>query len=321
MSSPTQRVTRWITLLAVLLCLVSLCLGHQLLPSACLRLVGGFADTPTPTPWQSPLASGAVERLATETPSASPMLPPPTTQPTEPGEAATVLTVLYDNNPADLRLTAAWGFACLIESQGGTILFDTGGDGAILMQNMATLGIDPAAIDAVVLSHNHADHVGGLQALLGSNDHLVVYIPGSFPEEFGRRVRERARVVEVGGPMEIIEGVHTTGEMGTTIVEQSLIVETARGLVVVTGCAHPGIVEIVRRAAAQGEIDLVIGGFHLRDRSRGDVQVVIEDLLALGMRRIAPCHCTGAEATVEFEAAFGSGFVPCGVGTVITIEP
>jgi len=232
-----------------------------------------------------------------------------------------VLTVLYDNNPGDPRLTAAWGFACVIESQGGTILFDTGGDGAILMQNIATLGIDPAAIDAVVLSHKHADHVGGVQALLGSNDHLVVYIPGSFPDEFGRQVGEQARVVEVGGPMEIIEGVHTTGEMGTTIVEQSLIVETARGLVVVTGCAHPGIVDVVSRAAAQGEIDLVIGGFHLRDRSQGDVQAVVEELLDLGVRRVAPCHCTGAEATAEFEAAFGSGFVPCGVGTVITIEP
>jgi 7,8-dihydropterin-6-yl-methyl-4-(beta-D-ribofuranosyl)aminobenzene 5'-phosphate synthase len=231
------------------------------------------------------------------------------------------VTIIYDNNAFDPRLTPAWGFACLIESQGGTTLFDTGGDGAILMQNMATLGIDPAAIDAVVLSHNHPDHVGGLQALLGSNDHLVVYIPDSFPEELARQVGERARVVEVDGPMEIIEGVHTTGEMGTSVVEQSLIVETARGLVVVTGCAHPGIVEIVRRAAAQGEIDLVIGGFHLRDRNRGDVQVVIEDLLALGVRRVAPCHCTGAEATVEFEAAFGSGLVPCGVGSVITIEP
>jgi len=232
-----------------------------------------------------------------------------------------MLRVLYDNNPADPRLTAAWGFACLIETAAGTILFDTGGDGPILLQNMAALGVDPAAIDAVVLSHNHADHVGGLKALLGSNDHLVVYIPGSFPEEFGRQVGERARVAEVGGPMEIIEGVHTTGEMGTTIVEQSLIVETARGLVVVTGCAHPGIVDVVRRAAAQGEIDLVIGGFHLKDRSQGDVQAVIEELLALGVRRVAPCHCTGADATAEFEAAFGSGFVPCGVGSVITIEP
>jgi 7,8-dihydropterin-6-yl-methyl-4-(beta-D-ribofuranosyl)aminobenzene 5'-phosphate synthase len=47
---------------------------------------------------------------------------------------------------------------------------------------------------------------------------------------------------------------------------------------------------------------------------------VIEDLLALGVRRVAPCHCTGTEATAAFEAAFGWAFVPCGVGTVITIE-
>lgn len=321
MSSPSKRVTRWITLLAVLLCLASLCLAHQLLPSACLRLVGGFADTPTPTAWHSPSASGELERPATETPSASPTLSPPTTQPTEAAEAATVLTVLYDNNPADPRLTSAWGFACLIEAAAGAVLFDTGGDGAILLQNMATLGIDPAAIDAVVLSHNHNDHTGGLAALLASNDHLVVYVPASFATEISRLVGGRAEIVEVAGPTEILEGVNTTGEMGAAIVEQSLIVETARGLVVVTGCAHPGIVEIVRRAVALGEIDLVIGGFHLSDRSRSDVQVVIEDLLALGVRRVAPCHCTGADATAEFEAGFGSGFVPCGVGTRITIEP
>jgi 7,8-dihydropterin-6-yl-methyl-4-(beta-D-ribofuranosyl)aminobenzene 5'-phosphate synthase len=242
------------------------------------------------------------------------------TEVTVPPLAPVRLTIVYDNNTADGRLTSAWGFACLVEVGSRAVLFDTGGDGAILMQNMAILDIDPAAIEAVVLSHSHADHVGGLGALLGSNDHLVVYIPHSFPDEFIQQVGERARVVPVSGPMEIVEGVRTTGEMGTAIVEQSLIVETARGLVVVTGCAHPGIVEIVRWAAAQDEIELAIGGFHRRDRSRGEVQAVIEALLALRVRRVAPCHCTGTEATAAFEAAFGSAFVPCGVGTVITIE-
>jgi 7,8-dihydropterin-6-yl-methyl-4-(beta-D-ribofuranosyl)aminobenzene 5'-phosphate synthase len=181
--------------------------------------------------------------------------------------------------------------------------------------------LDPASIEVVVLSHIHADHVRGLEALLGLNDHLVVYIPDSFPDEFSRRVGERARIVEVGGGMEIIEGVHATGEMGTTIVEQALIVEMARGPVVVTGCAHPGIVEVVRRATTQGEVDLVVGGFHLSHRSQGEVQAVIDGLVALGVRRVAPCHCAGAEATAVFEAAFGSAFVHCGVGSVITIEP
>ena len=308
----------WMMMLAVLACLGAICLSHQLAGFLQPALVGPAVPQTSPT---LPSPTMAEEVSAVLPPTTVPVPTATVAEATVPPSLPVRLTVVYDNNPADPRLTAAWGFACLIESRGGRILFDTGGDGAILMQNMATLGINPAAIDAVVLSHNHADHVGGVQALLGSNDHLVVYIPGSFPDEFGRQVGEQARVAEVGGPMEIIEGVHTTGEMGTTVVEQSLIVETARGLVVVTGCAHPGIVDVVSRAAAQGEIDLVIGGFHLRDRSQGDVQAVVEELLDLGVRRVAPCHCTGAEATAEFEAAFGSGFVPCGVGTVITIEP
>jgi len=231
------------------------------------------------------------------------------------------LTIVYDNNAFDVRLRTAWGFACLVEVGGMTVLFDTGGDGAILMQNMAVLGIDPDVIDVVVLSHIHADHVGGLEALLSSNDHLVIYVPESFSSEIARRAGERAQVVPVGGPQEIVEGVHTTGEMGTAIVEQSLILETGRGLVVVTGCAHPGIAEIVRRATEMGEVDLVVGGFHLSGRSWSDIQGIVEELMALGVRRVAPCHCTGAEATAAFEAAYGTEFIPCGVGTVITIGP
>lgn len=318
---PTHGIARRTTLLAVVLSLACLCSAHHLLPSLCFPAVGLLAEPGTATVSPLPGRSPGPEPGATDIPSASPTLPIPTTLRSGPTETATVLRVLYDNNPGDPRLTAAWGFSCLVESEGGTVLFDTGGDGRILLHNTTALGIDPAAIDAVVLSHIHDDHVGGLEALLGSNDHLVVYIPASFPEEFGRQVGERARVVQVSGPMQVVPGIQTTGEMGTATVEQSLIVETARGLVIVTGCAHPGIAEIVRRAAALGEVDLVIGGFHLGGMGREDVQMIIEGFQALGVRRVAPCHCTGAEATNQFQAAFGSGFVPCGVGTTITIEP
>lgn len=308
-------------LLVVALGLSATCVAHQL-PALLHGTWPLYRPTGSPGPAQptGPTA-GLPEVSITATPTWTLSATPMTTRFPARGVGPVTVTIIYDNNAFDARLQAAWGFACLVEVGGRTVLFDTGGDGATLMANLAALGIDPGHVEAVVLSHMHGDHTGGLDALLASNDHLVVYVPASFAMEISRLVGGRAGVVEVSGPMEIIEGVHTTGEMGTSVVEQSLIVETARGLVVVTGCAHPGIVEIVRRAAAQGEIDLVIGGFHLRDRSRGDVQVVIEDLLALGVRRVAPCHCTGAEATVEFEAAFGSGLVPCGVGSVITIEP
>jgi 7,8-dihydropterin-6-yl-methyl-4-(beta-D-ribofuranosyl)aminobenzene 5'-phosphate synthase len=93
----------------------------------------------------------------------------------------TTLTVVYDNRSADPRLGTAWGFACLIETSATTILFDTGGDGQLLMDNLTALGIDPQAIDAVVLSHIHSDHTGGLDRLLAANDRLTVYLPRSFP--------------------------------------------------------------------------------------------------------------------------------------------
>lgn len=92
------------------------------------------------------------------------------------------LTVLYDNNPADTRLTTARGFACLIQTADVIILFDTGGNSSILMNNMAALSIDPASIDAVVLSHSHNDHIGGFEALVSLNDHLTVYAPQSFAD-------------------------------------------------------------------------------------------------------------------------------------------
>lgn len=235
-------------------------------------------------------------------------------------EGQVVLTVVYDNHSSDSRLTSAWGFACLVETSSGGVLFDTGGDGRILLANLEALGIDARRIDAVVLSHIHTDHVGGLEALLSVNDDLAVYLPRSFPRAFIAGISDRARVVEVEGPVEVVPGMRTTGEMGTSIVEQALIVKTARGLVVLTGCAHPGVTEYVRHAHEQGKVHLVMGGFHLEGASSEAVKLVIERFEALRVERVAPCHCTGVEAIAAFAEAFGSNFIDAGVGTRILIE-
>ena len=232
-----------------------------------------------------------------------------------------VLTVVYDNRTQDPLLRAAWGFACLIETPAAMILFDTGGDGAILMHNMATLGIDPGLIDIVVLSHHHSDHTGGLPAVLESNDHLVVYVPASFASGITASVQQRAQVVAVTEPLEIVPGVWTLGEMGSSVREQSLALEESRGLAVVTGCAHPGIVAIVERARDYGPVDLVLGGFHLGDRTAAQIEAVVEALQGLGVQRVGPGHCTGELAIEMFHAAFGAEFVSVHVGTRVTLEP
>jgi 7,8-dihydropterin-6-yl-methyl-4-(beta-D-ribofuranosyl)aminobenzene 5'-phosphate synthase len=236
------------------------------------------------------------------------------------------LTIVYDNNPFDsaqgrpfdARFKTAWGFACLIQTSEMTVLFDTGGDGPTLMGNLSALGFDPREIDAVVLSHIHSDHTGGLDVLLTANDRLTVYLPRSFPAEFKARVRNR--VVEGSKPMAIADRIRTTGELGTAIVEQALMVETERGLIVITGCAHPGVVEIVRQAKAYGDVYLVMGGFHLAGKSVDEVETVIAELKRLGVQKIAPCHCTGEPAIRLFEAAFGPNFIRAGAGLQLIVQ-
>lgn len=158
------------------------------------------------------------------------------------------IIVTYDNNAYKEGLETAWGFSCLIRGTEKTILFDTGGNGSILLANMKQLGIDPEEIGLVVLSHIHGDHVGGLRSFLEKNNEVVVYLPKSFPKSFKDNVQEYgAKVVDVQEPLKICEGVYSTGELGRWIKEQSSIIHTDKGSIVITGCAHPGIVKIVNK--------------------------------------------------------------------------
>ena len=240
------------------------------------------------------------------------------------------ITIVYDNRTLDPNLASAWGFSCLVDDD---LLFDTGGDSHTLLSNMAKMGIDPAGITTVVLSHAHGDHTGGLGGLLGTGVRPTVYVPRSFPARFKADVRSLTTLVEVHGPVEIRPGIHTTGEVGRGLVEQALAVETGDGLVVVTGCAHPGVVKMVRRAKESiggrtpprvggdggGEVYLVLGGFHLGGMSKGRVERIIADFRQLGVQKVAPGHCTGDRAIGVFAEKYGEDFTRVGVGCVIPI--
>lgn len=234
-----------------------------------------------------------------------------------------IITVVYDNNAYDPRLQTAWGFGCVVERWETTILFDTGGNGAILLSNMATLGIDPVEIDIVVLSHIHGDHTGGLGDLLATGVRPTVYVPASFPASFKKQVRAITTLHEVDGSQEILPGIHTTGQMGTNPVEQALVVETSQGLVVITGCAHPGLAEMVRRAGQIGEneVYLVLGGFHLGGASRSRIAGIITAFREMGVQKVAPCHCTGDQAINMFAAEYDDDFIQNGAGKIVEITP
>jgi 7,8-dihydropterin-6-yl-methyl-4-(beta-D-ribofuranosyl)aminobenzene 5'-phosphate synthase len=175
----------------------------------------------------------------------------------------------------------------------------------------------------VVISHVHGDHVGGLAGFLEENPAVTVYLPQSFPASIKDTTREAgADLVEVGGPLEICQHLYSTGELGDSIKEQSLVVETSQGLVVITGCAHPGVVNIARRAKqlTGGGVHLVLGGFHLGGATESRIAGIIRDFQQLGVRRVAPCHCSGDVARRLFGEVYGIDFIPAGVGSRLEVR-
>ena len=235
-------------------------------------------------------------------------------------DTAHQILIIYDNNTLKGDLTPAWGFSCLIILPPYQILFDTGGDPSILLKNMHEMDIDPEKIDTVVLSHGHGDHVGGLEEFLRYQHRVTVYLPRSFPKRFKEGVGLMgADVEEVGGSVMIHPSVYTSGELGGGLKEQSLVLKTCQGLVIITGCAHPGIVEIVEhvRGLFEENVYLLIGGFHLMGKSPKELREIAKKLDELKVERIAPCHCSGDTARGFFRQYYGDNYITCAAGLVI----
>jgi len=234
------------------------------------------------------------------------------------------ITILYDNYVFAKGTNADWGFSCLIENTEKTILFDTGSDPDILMRNVRALNKDLSQIDVVVISHNHGDHTGGLNEVLQHTEHIDIYLPYSTPHKY----MEQIEGVEVTWHRkkdfsQICKNAYLTGELGDNIPEQSLILDTENGLVVITGCSHPGIVHIVRTVGNLfgKDIYLVLGGFHLMQHSTGKIREINKELKDFGVQKCGPTHCTGDEAIQLFKTSFGDDFIQLGTGQTIGIAP
>ncbi len=193
----------------------------------------------------------------------------------------------------------------------------------ILLDNMEKLGIDLDEIQIIVLSHIHRDHMGGIFGVLERNSDVDVYVPASFPEDFKLKVRGfGCRLVEVKESLKICNGIMTTGELGARIKEQSLIINSARGLIVITGCAYPGIVKIVEKAMELNDrnVYLVIGGFHLGGLPRDRIETIVKQFKTLGVEKVALCHCSGDLARNVFKDSFGNDCIEAGIGRNIKIK-
>lgn len=266
------------------------------------------------------------------------------------------ITVLYDAFGDDASLTKDWGFAALVEAGGKRILFDTGNDAEVFAHNVKAKGVDLSRLDAVVMSHRHADHMAGLGVVLAANPDVTIYAPqegfgiygSSLPASFYRKdetlpARQRyfdgkppetlqfgsawpgATFKPLSASTEIAPGVHVIAQVsdkpGTLeLRELSLAIETEQGLVLVVGCSHPGIAAIVAEAAKIGpKIHLVVGGFHFVNADDAAVAGLVAALQQHDVRYIAPGHCTGEATFAALQKAFGERYVYAGLGAELDI--
>jgi len=233
------------------------------------------------------------------------------------------MIIVYDNNPFDEKLEMDWGFSCFIKGLEKSILFDTGTNGRILLSNMEKLGIRPEEIDLVFLSHAHGDHTGGLDALLTQNSKIEVWLPEFFSPSFKDAIKKKgASIVEVESFQKICEGAYTTGVISGWIKEQSLILDTEKGIIVITGCAHPRITKIIAKAKEllKKDIYMVFGGFHLAGFDKREIKEIIDHFRASGVKKVGPCHCSGDEARKLFAEEYKDDFIEIGAGKEIKVQ-
>ena len=233
------------------------------------------------------------------------------------------MTILYDNYTSKKGLISSNGFSCLIKGTEKTVLFDTGGDGNILLHNMRKLKVIPESVDVVVISHEHGDHTGGLLSFLSFNDDVSIYLPSILPDGLSQQISSYdAKIHFVSKPFKICKGLYSTGVMGNRINEQALILNSKRGLIIITGCAHPGIINIIEKAMRifKKRVLFVFGGFHLKGKSDDAIKNVINKFLSLGVKKVGGSHCTGSRAMQLFKAKYGKNYIQMGVGKIIPLN-
>ncbi len=236
------------------------------------------------------------------------------------------ITVVFDNYLWSEKYGTGWGFAAVVETDDRTLLFDTGEDGATLLRNMQRASISPRAIDSLAISHDHHDHTGGLKTITRERggSRIKLYAPSDFPATYDDELGEATEVVRIGDWTEVSPGMHSTGTMRgeSGPSEHALAIRTTAGTIVLTGCAHPGIVETLLRVEAEtGEVPvLAAGGFHLFKSDAEEIERVTRNLCRLGISRLMPSHCTGDEGIAAIKSACGESFVPGGAGRRILLR-
>ena len=272
------------------------------------------------------------------------------------------IRILCDNSAGPFANTLGeHGFAAVIEREGESILFDTGG-GHTLLHNAQRMNLDLRGVAQVILSHGHYDHAGGLWPLLQScGPKRVLAHPGLFAQRYS--VREGI-YRSVGMPYteefltgigasfsysedfrEVAPGMFLTGQVPRLTQfeegdaglfcdlsgcqtdhvpdDQSLVMVTAKGLLLLLGCCHAGVVntvELARQKTGVSELYGVIGGCHLAFSSQAQIDGTVKALRRYGVKKICAGHCTGFDASARLSREFPGVFRPAHVGYTLEFE-
>lgn len=236
------------------------------------------------------------------------------------------VTTIVDNNVLKKGLTSSWGLSLHVEISANdkkhSVLMDTSGSFQTFYANASKLGLSLSTIEAVLISHWHRDHCGALSQVLSLlKPQIPVYVPSE--DSFGIVEIRRAGGISVvcHKPDEFLEGVMSIGEVHDGLSEHSLLINVKeKGLVVLTGCSHPGLVNVLKHAQRVSEIETVyavIGGFHISGLSEG-IRIG-EFLRGLDVRLVSPCHCTSNDARQGIAEVMGDACVENGSGKIISI--
>jgi 7,8-dihydropterin-6-yl-methyl-4-(beta-D-ribofuranosyl)aminobenzene 5'-phosphate synthase len=257
-------------------------------------------------------------------------------------------------------LWAEHGSAFLIESADAKVLFDTGQSGAVLVHNLAAMNKDLRGLSCIVLSHGHYDHTGGMEHILSryANVEIVAH-PSVFDDRISRGVSGSEKSVGIpfsrehvetrcslrlsAEPLEVAPGIFTTGQVprgagpeprdprlvvrveGQLLVDpllddMSLVLKTRKGLVVLLGCCHSGLINTLEHVSNRisGRMHAIMGGTHL---ANVEDSVLLETVTAVkdgyGVQDVYVGHCSGTRGLLAFADVFGESGRPCPAGLCV----
>jgi len=267
------------------------------------------------------------------------------------------VTIFYDAFGNAEHLKKDWGFSVLIEYSGKKILFDTGNDAKIFAENARAMHANLKDLDFVVISHRHGDHTSGLNYILKVNPKVKIFAPAEMFGVFGSTLPKwfyksvdtlpnsmryfngaepaafpsgspwpEANFVSVDSQIEIAPGIFlvpTVSDVKGTLElrELALAINTSHGLVLIVGCSHPGVEEILRAATAVNpHVHMLLGGLHLVKTPDAEIERLVNALHdKWKIDRIAPGHCTGEPAFAKLKQAFGESYLYAGLGSRVDI--